>query len=126
MESIQFVSVEREQVPSFIALANLSVVFIKPDTKIGCSPTKLAELFACNIPVIANTGVGDLDNIIDFQRNGSVIVKDFAVDTLRAAAEQVISFKPTHESHIRDNSREFTLQEGVGRYSSVYRELLDS
>ena len=70
--------------PSLIALADLSVVFIRADiSKAGCSPTKLAELFACNVPVIANTGVGDMDAIIDPHRNGSVIVKDFSDESLR-------------------------------------------
>jgi glycosyltransferase involved in cell wall biosynthesis len=127
LEYIRFVSVDREEVPSFIALANLSVVFISSDvSKNGCSPTKLAELFACNIPVIANTGVGDLDNILALQRNGSVIVKDFSNDSLRTAAEQVVAFKLSGELSIRDNSREFALEEGVARYSAVYRELLKS
>lgn len=124
-EHISFVSADRDEVPSFIALADLSVVFIRADvSKIGCSPTKLAELFACNVPVIANTGVGDLDSIIDFQKNGSVIVKNFSDDALRFAIEQVIAFKKMGVANIRENSREFALEDGVARYATVYRELL--
>lgn len=124
-ERIRFVSADRNEVPSLIAQANLSVVFIKADiSKVGCSPTKLAELFACNVPVIANTGVGDLDAIIGLQKNGSVIVKEFTDETLRSAIEQVIALKKTGTVNIRENSREFALEEGVARYATVYQELL--
>lgn len=126
VDRIHFVSADRNQVPHFIALADLSVVFIRADiTKVGCSPTKLAELFACNVPVIANTGVGDLDAIIKPERNGSVIVQDFSDETLRAAVEEVIAFKTKGMSSIRENSREFALEEGVARYANVYQELLN-
>jgi len=131
-DRIRFRSINREAVPAHIALANLSVVFIRADhTKVGCSPTKLAELFACNVPVIANGGVGDLDAIIDYSRNASVLVHDFTDDSLREALKRVITplVRPGNLSlndiNIRENSREFALEEGVARYSRVYRELLN-
>jgi glycosyltransferase involved in cell wall biosynthesis len=126
-ERIHFVSADRSLIPALITLSDLSVVFIRADiSKAGCSPTKLAELFACNVPVIANTGVGDLDAIIDLNKNGSVIVKDFSDATLHSAIEQVLAKKAEQSINIRENSREFALEEGVSRYASVYRELLDN
>lgn len=125
LECIRFVSVDRTDVPAFIGLADLSVVFIKSDVShIGCSPTKIAELFACNVPVIANSGIGDLDTILTLKRNGSVIVNDFSDDSLCQAVERVIAAKSGNPVCIRDNSRELSLEEGVSRYSTVYRELL--
>lgn len=124
-EAIRFVSAQREEVPALIGLASLSVLFIRADvSKAGCSPTKLAELFACNVPVVANSGVGDLDAILDLERNGSVVVKDFSDASLRAAVEQVLASAKGGAPHIRENSREFALEEGVGRYAAVYQELL--
>ena len=125
LDYIRFVSADRNEIPSLISLANLSVVFIRAgQSKIGCSPTKLAELFACNVPVIANTGVGDLDTIINQQTNGSIIVKEFTDAALRAAVEQVVEMQSKYSLNIRDNSCEFSLNEGVARYHAVYRELL--
>lgn len=124
-ERVHFVSADRKEIPAFISLADLSVVFIRADqAKIGCSPTKLAELFACNVPVIANTGVGDMDSIISLQKNGSVIVNDFADATLRSAVQRVIEFQKTQSLNIRESSREFALEEGTARYAAVYQELL--
>jgi len=125
VERIRFVSADRSEVPAYLALADLSVVFIRPSlSKAGCSPTKLAELFACNVPVIANTQVGDLDQIIDLERNGSAVVADFREETLLAALEAVLARKAEPRLDIRAQSREFSLEEGVRRYAEVYRELL--
>jgi glycosyltransferase involved in cell wall biosynthesis len=101
----------------------MSVIFIRADvSKAGCSPTKLAELFACGVPVIANSGVGDLDRIIDPQKNGSVLVKDFSDGSLGAAVEKLLALNGSVD--IRENSREFDLEEGIARYAEVYSELL--
>lgn len=125
-ECIRFVSADRTDIPAYLSLADLSVVFIRADvSKAGCSPTKLAELFACNVPVVANTGVGDMDQIIDLERNGSVIVHDFSDQTLRHAVLQVLEHRQRVRGGIREQSHEFSLDEGVNRYASVYRELLN-
>jgi glycosyltransferase involved in cell wall biosynthesis len=124
-DRIRFVSADRDEMPAYISLADLSVFFYREGLRsAGCSPTKLAELFACNVPVIANTGVGDLDTILDLNKNRSVIVQDFSDDTLRYAVEQVLLCKDLGEINIRDNSQEFALKEGVARYAAVYQELL--
>ena len=128
-DRIRVTTAPREAVPAYIALAALSVVFIRADnTKLGCSPTKLAELFACNVPVIANSGVGDLDTIIDPKRNASVLVHDFSDSTLFHALEKVLSLRISADSsvNIRENSRAFSLEEGVMLYTQVYRDLLQS
>lgn len=125
LDAVRFISADRNEIPAFIAQADMSVFFYREGLRsVGCSPTKLAELFACNVPVIANTGVGDLDRIIDLKSNGSVIVKDFSEKTLRSAVEQLIAFKQATVVNIRENSREFALESGVARYAVVYQELL--
>jgi glycosyltransferase involved in cell wall biosynthesis len=122
---IRHASADRCEVPALISLATMSVVFIRADvSKAGCSPTKLAELFACNVPVIANTGVGDMDAIISLEKNGSVIVRDFEDATLRDA---ILSVLGAVESGIpiRENSRAaFSLEAGVAKYAQVYDEML--
>ncbi len=122
---LRFHTVDRNNVPAFLSLADISVVFIRASiSKTGCSPTKLAELFALDIPVIANTGVGDLDSIISIEKNGSLVINDFDEDTLRHAAEQVITIKQERNIPIRENSMEFSLPVGVAGYSDVYHELM--
>jgi glycosyltransferase involved in cell wall biosynthesis len=122
-ERISFASADRDDVPSFLAMADLSVVFIRADiSKAGCSPTKLAELFACGVPVIANSGVGDMDRIIAPATNGSVLVDDFSDGSLDAAVKKILAMDKTIP--IRENSREFDLNAGVTKYAAVYTQLL--
>jgi glycosyltransferase involved in cell wall biosynthesis len=122
-EALRFTSADRRDIPQYIALADLSAVFIRPTlSKAGCSPTKLGELFAMNVPIIANTGYGDIDRIVSPERNGSVVVPDFRPETLRAAVETVLASKAV-DAGIRAASGEFSLEEGVRRYDSIYRKL---
>lgn len=123
-ESIRFVTAARDDIPNHLALTDLSVLFYRPDlSRAGCSPTKLAELLACNIPVVANTNVGDLDTILSIERNGSVVVKDFAPVTLRSALEQVLAVTPAKRARIRAASTEYSLDAGARRYAGVYEKL---
>lgn len=126
-DRIRITTAPRETIPLHLALANLSVVFIRADhTKVGCSPTKLAELFACNVPVIANSGVGDLDTIIDPLINRSVLVSDFSDEAMLSALEKSMAYSNGSYKliNIRENSRIFSLEEGISSYTKVYRTLL--
>lgn len=128
VDRIRFTSTTRELVPEHIAISDISVIFMRPGSRIGGFPIKIAELFACNMPVIVNRGVGDLDSIIDPAINGSVLIDDFSDSTLLDALRAVLSLrsKAGVEIKIRENSRAFALEEGVSRYSRVYSELLYS
>ncbi|MEQ1594210.1 MAG: glycosyltransferase [Casimicrobium sp.] len=122
--SIRFTSAERAEVPSYISIATLSVVFIRADiSKAGCSPTKLAELFACNVPVVANAGVGDLDQIVDPEQNGSILVSDFSERSLSEAVVRILEIQRGSAVNIRRNSTEFALSTGVAKYAAVYADL---
>lgn len=124
-EKISFVNASRDEVPTYLALADLSVFFYRADlSRAGCSPTKLAELMAANIPVIGNSGVGDIDAILSAEKNCSVVVEDFEPGTLRAALRKVLAVKPDDRGRIRANSLEFSLEAGVDRYEAIYRELV--
>ena len=123
MESLRFTSSPRAEIAEHIALADVSAVFIRPNlSKSGCSPTKVAELFAMNVPIIANTGVGDLDSIVDLERNGSAVLPDYRPETMRGALERVLAANSGGRD-IRAASDEFSLDEGVRRYNTIYRSL---
>jgi len=124
-DAIRFVTADRDEIPALISLADLSAIFIRPDiSKAGCSPTKLAELLAMNVPVIANSGVGDLDRILELTVNGSTTVADFDKITLRSAVERVVHAADSRQLDIRAASSAFDLDEGVRRYATVYRGFL--
>jgi glycosyltransferase involved in cell wall biosynthesis len=119
--SVVVIGAGRAEVPRYLAVFDLSVVFVRPDvTTAGVSPTKLHELFACNVPVLASAGVGDLDRIVRPEVNDSVLVRDFSEATLASAIRQLMTIVRSPARHGREGSREFSLDEGVRRYHSVY------
>ncbi|HEX8400912.1 MAG TPA: glycosyltransferase [Allosphingosinicella sp.] len=124
-EDYRLVSAAREDIPQYLAVADLSCVFIRPTlSKSGCSPTKLGELFAMNVPIIANAGVGDLDEIVDIDRNGSLIVADFAPETLRSALSRLLAVSDAQRAGIRARNENFSLESGVRKYADVYAGLI--
>lgn len=125
--AVIIVRASREEVPYLIAQSNLAVVFY--DRKLGreaCSPTKLAELFAMSVPVIGNTGLGDLDEILDPIVNGSVVVKCFRREEYAEKIELVMRGTQTGPTAIRENSMAFSLGAGVSAYDRIYRNVIAS
>jgi hypothetical protein len=54
---------------SFLESANLTVSFVKSGyATVSRSPTKIREYLACGLPIISNTGVGDVDEQIQTNR----------------------------------------------------------
>lgn len=120
-KDISVVSANRADVPRYLAIFDLSVVFIRPDpSTAGVSPTKLNELFACNIPVLANAGVGDLDHIVKPEINDSVLVHDFSEAALMTALHDLMNIVRSPLRRGRAASMQFSLDEGIRRYRAVY------
>ena len=64
---------DRKRLPTFIALSNFSIFFIRNTfSKKASSPTKHAELMGMGIPIVCND-IGDTGNIIDSTGTGMVI-----------------------------------------------------
>jgi glycosyltransferase involved in cell wall biosynthesis len=117
-------SVPRDEVPHYLAISSLSVMFFQPGLALaGCFPTKLSEVFAFNIPVIANSGVGDLEELLTIKANCSVAVDEFTPEVLGAAIDNVLECSRSHGTAIRENSRAFDLPSGIAAYDRIYRKL---
>jgi len=77
--SIVIKSAKRNEVPAYISCFDIGLFFIKPlYSKKGSSPTKLAEMLACGIPIITNTGIGDVDELIE-NTNCGILISDFNI-----------------------------------------------
>ncbi len=60
-QHIRITKANREQIPAYLSLVDWGVSFIKPSySKLSSSPTKMAEMYACGIPLVCNAGVGDV------------------------------------------------------------------
>ncbi len=118
----------KDEIPYLIALCDLSVFFIMPSfAKQACSPTKLAELFAMNVPVIANTNVGDLDELLNPGYNNSTVIKTFDDKEYERALEQVLTRIGQGNTHIRENMKNsLSVEHGIALYDKVYQDIQKS
>lgn len=87
------------------------------------SPTKIPEYLACGLPIIANTGVGDVDELI--KRNGvGAILKDFRPTDYAHAFSTIESLGDVSDNCRETAWREFDLVEvGGKRYRRLYSRL---
>ncbi len=123
---ILVVAAEREQVPLFAKAADFSVSFIKPVySKISSSPTKLGELLSMGIPVIVNSGVGDVENVVKMV-GGGIVINDFKKENYEEAAKGISEILNLDSKLIRDKAEKFySLEEGIKSYALVYQKIFN-
>ena len=112
----------RDGVPFVTSAADRGVAFKRPTfSALACSPTKLGEMMALGIPVAANSGVGDVAEIL--AETGGVTIDSFDPQSLAAAAESLIAADLAPKT-IRDRARaRFDLRNGVRAYDGIYRSI---
>ncbi|MHA1180492.1 MAG: glycosyltransferase, partial [Alphaproteobacteria bacterium] len=119
--------VPSDQVPSYLSAGDVGLCFRhRSPSQLSCSPIKLAEYLACGVPVVATSGCGDYDHLIETQRVGIVIKSDDAESHLAAAREiERLLGEESVGERCRSTARHFLgLNEVVGpRYSEIYRSL---
>ena len=113
-------SVLHSEVPLYISLFEKSIFFIRASySKKASSPTKQGEIMAMGVPLVCNAGVGDTDAIVKKYNAGNVI-NDFSNETyLKSFNESEFSKEDT----IKGAKEYFSLEEGVKRYLSIYKEV---
>ena len=113
----------RSEVPELLAVSDVMLCFYRPGfSRIGTSPTKLAEAFALGVPVICNSGIGDVDQIVDSLGAGRVIDLENP-----GAAESVANDLPRIRGmggqELRERSR---ILFGLEVANDAYRRVYDS
>lgn len=95
--------------------------------RLGCSPTKLAEYFACGLPAVVNA-FGDQASVAA-EREVCVMVESFADDALTVAADRLLALAsaPLAERVRLGRAvaeRRFGLQSvGIPKYEGLYRAI---
>jgi glycosyltransferase involved in cell wall biosynthesis len=112
---------KRHEVPVLLSFSNYAVFFIKPCySKQASSPTKHGEIMAMGIPVITNSGVGDLDEIVESYNSG-YLLPDFSDDSFNAVVQKIAEGNPFDKKNIRNSCADFySLDTAVERYKKVY------
>ena len=127
LNSNHFIIMEasRMDVPVLIKASDLNISFIKPVySKISSSPTKLGEVLAMGIPVIANAGVGDVQAIIE-NANVGLVLKNFETSEYERIISMIPDLLKKDPDEIRNAIKNiYSLQKGVELYKSCYERVL--
>jgi len=111
--------------PRYLGCADLGVFFIVPTfSKQASSPTKMGELMGMGIPLVCNSGVGDVGDIVQQSQCGIALDVNDAGQISRSI-EQVDSLMHLDKAAIRRAAFQFySLQAGIETYAAVYDQLL--
>lgn len=115
----------RNEVPLLLSLSDFSVFFIKPCySKQSSSPTKHGEIMAMGIPLITNSGVGDVQTIVE-QYHSGIIIHEFNKAAYETAAEKIKENISYDTAVIRRGAEEFySLQAAIEKYNRIYSDIL--
>jgi glycosyltransferase involved in cell wall biosynthesis len=117
-------SATRDEVPELLAAADLGIFFIRPVfSKTASSPTKMGEMLAVGLPIIANGGVGDVEAMIDDMECG-VAVREFTNEGYMEALVRLGSLDGSPDERRSKALPWFDVKLGIERYDRVYRSLL--
>jgi glycosyltransferase involved in cell wall biosynthesis len=126
LNALDFIILEasRKEVPFFIKASDINVSFIKPVySKISSSPTKFAEVLAMGIPVICNSGVGDIEKIVRDTECG-FIIENFKEEDFKKAMQAIPLLLQKSPLSIRNAVKDnFSLEKGVQSYLFCYRSI---
>jgi glycosyltransferase involved in cell wall biosynthesis len=121
IEKLIIVSANREEMPYYISFSDVSLFFIKPSfSKSASSPTKMGELLSMGVPVITNTGVGDVNAIITESACG-ISISDFNQNEYQKA---ILDFQKNSNLYKKNTvnaaNQYFSLNHGIDQYFKVY------
>ncbi|MEI6764264.1 MAG: glycosyltransferase [Bacteroidota bacterium] len=121
------IAANRDEVPALLGLSNISLFFVKQAySKKASSPTKMGEIMSMGIPLICNSGIGDVDRILQDAGVG-LVVGDFSEDTFSETINNISGLLTTDPAYIRSQAAKFySLETGINLYEKVYDELSES
>lgn len=117
------------EMPDHLAVGDVGLSFIQSCfSKMGSSPTKVAEYLACGLPVVVNGDIGDQRDLAA-ERDACVVLDGFGEEATTRAADAAYALA-TREVAARGAlavavaRRHFGLEEvGVARYVKLYETL---
>ncbi|MCR9251943.1 MAG: glycosyltransferase [bacterium] len=112
----------REEIPYLISLSSWSIFFIKPVfSKAASAPTKMGEIVNMRIPIVCNTGVGDLDNFTKRYNLGQTIISGDK-ESYNIAIEFIKS-NQTMEINNDLVTELYSLEKGITKIDYLYNKL---
>jgi glycosyltransferase involved in cell wall biosynthesis len=123
---VEITAANYSEVTNHIGQMDFGLFFIKPVfSKKASAPTKLGEFLACGVPCLTNTGVGDMDAILQSSRTG-ICLEEFSPEAYDTAYQQMMEL--LQEDGLAQRCRQtaeryFSLEQGIADYHRIYQEL---
>ena len=124
-EDVTLRSATPEEMPALLASMDVGVMFYAPD--VGRAPTRLGEFLAAGVPVVGNTGIGDLERLITTYEVGVVIGNLNDAASLKRGARKLLDRYDTvlASGACRHAAEDyFSVEQGAAKYRKLYRLLL--
>lgn len=117
---LRITSSEYKDIPNYISIGNASIFFIVSSfTGKAVSPTKQAEVMGLGLPIVANEGIGDSDQIIRSSNSG-IILSSYDSKSLNIAAKNLLSSN-WDKDNIRNTALSiYSLPQAIENYATVY------
>ncbi len=122
--------VSPSEVFEYLIAADAALSIVKKSySSTSRSPTKVAEYLAAGLPIVANSGVGDLDNLIENENIGAIL-NGFSENDYSAALEKIDELLKDKNLGARCRAAAFENfdLETVGgeKYRRIYKKLLQN
>lgn len=120
---IATVHAKRHEVPLYLSLSDYSLFFIKPCySKLSSSPTKHGEIMAMGIPVITNSGVGDVAEIVN-RYDAGILLADLSDEEMEKAIRKLENDPVFDRTKIKAGALAFySLEQAVESYRFAYAQ----
>ena len=126
LDKIVVVSANREKVSSYLKLSSFSIFFIKPVySKKASSPTKMGEILNLGIPIICNSGVGDVDIIMN-EVIPELLVTEFSSKEYIKIIDALLKSNIDTDKLKSVAIKYFSLEKGIDNYFDVYKMVANS
>ena len=116
------------EMPAIVQRHSASVMFYAggATSELGRSPTRMAEVLGCGRPVVANPGVGDVEQVIRQHRVGVLATGSSSSEMDACVAELLALLKDSDlTSRCRRTAEQlFSLESGTASYRQLYAQIL--
>ena len=115
----------RNEVPLMVKASDINISFIKPVySKISSSPTKLGEVLSMGIPVIVNSGVGDVEQTVK-NADAGYVLQNFEEADFEKAVQSIPTLMQKSPASIRESVENiYSLEKGIQLYLNCYKQIL--
>jgi glycosyltransferase involved in cell wall biosynthesis len=119
-DRVRLLTVEYMEVHRYLSAGDLGAIFYRKGWSVlGRSPTKLAEYWACGLPVLAQRLVGDLSQLQELYPHALTLVEDVCEDSLVKALEE-LSLDVDKSKLKKAAQVHFGIDNGVSGYQKIY------